>query len=126
MLLVQVRRRSKKAYHDGVKALQSARAFSSWNYSNKIQLLAAEYNSIEGNIEDAKSAYACAISLSCSSKFIHEQGLAAECAAFHCKRIGESEDAIRYFNQAKECYMKWGSQMKVHYIDQQLETINGT
>ena len=93
------------------------------NFANKLRLLEAEFYSFEQKNEAAKSAYEAAISLSQSNKFIHEQGLSAELAGIHFQRIGDNETAVRYFNEAKECYEKWGSQMKVGFITGLLEKI---
>ena len=58
----------KKVYKEAYSALQTAEKLSRWNYSNKIQLLKAEYSSFRGCNEAAISSYGCAISLACSSR----------------------------------------------------------
>ena len=87
----------------------------------KVYLLEVEKFSFRGN-KRATSSYAAAITSACSSGFIHEQRLACELAGFHHKKIGEHEIAWDYFKQAKQCYSKWGSQVKVDSISRQLET----
>lgn len=82
----------------------------------------AEIFSGEGEHEKAKASYAAAITSARCSRFIHEQGLACELAGFHYKRIGDYNSACDLFNQAKQCYEKWGSQLKVDSISHQLET----
>jgi len=87
---------------------------------NKVHLLEAERFSYFGKNNDAELSYAAAISSSCSSRFVHEQGLACELAGFHHKKNGDVQRACILFNQAKQCYAKWGSNMKVESITQQL------
>lgn len=108
---------------DAIKFLKSAQALSSWNYSNKIQLLEAELLSIKGRNSEATFRYKAAITSSWSSKFIHEEGFAAERAAIHYQTNGDKEDAINCFNQAKRCYEEWGSGMKVDFIEQKLSLL---
>ncbi|KAL7526795.1 LOW QUALITY PROTEIN: hypothetical protein ACHAXR_005057, partial [Thalassiosira sp. AJA248-18] len=110
-------------FKSAMTALKSAAELSPWNYSNKVSLLEAEKYSFDQENDAAKAAYATAISLARSSKFIHEQGLAAELAAFHFQKIGDNENAQVHFTQAKQCYAEWGSQMKVDSITCQLERV---
>ena len=68
------------------------------------------------------ASYAAAISSACSSKFIHEQGLACELAGYHYKKNGDLSGARSFFEQAKKCYTDWGSQMKVDSVTHELES----
>ena len=94
--------------------------------SPKVHLLEAENFSFHGNHEEAKASYAAAITSARCSRFIHEQGLACELAGFHYKKIGNHRSAWSFFNQAKQCYADWGSQIKVDSITRQLETFQIT
>ena len=113
----------RKMNKEATKLLKTASETCPSNFANKLRLLEAEFYSFEQKNEAAKSAYEAAISLSHSNKFIHEQGLSAELAGIHFQRIGDNETAVRYFNEAKECYERWGSQMKVGFITGLLEKI---
>jgi len=106
--------------HNALKVLKTAAGYSQWNFRNKVYLLEAEIFSHEGKNEEAKVSYASAITFARSSRFIHEQGLACERAGFHCKKIGDNRSAWDFFNQAKQCYVDWGSQMKVDSITRQM------
>mmetsp|Transcript_28546 Transcript_28546/g.48585 ORF Transcript_28546/g.48585 Transcript_28546/m.48585 type:complete len:91 (-) Transcript_28546:351-623(-) len=81
----------------------------------------AQVLSNEGRNEEANASYASAISSARASRFIHEQGLACELAGFHHKKIGNNSIAWVFFDQAKQCYTEWGSQVKVDSISRQLE-----
>jgi hypothetical protein len=107
-----------------------SRFFSNEYHSNsypssvaQVHLLEAEQFSFEKNNQEALLSYAAAIRSACSSRFIHEQGLACELAGYHCKKNGDFSGARNYFDQAKKCYADWGSQMKVDSITQALESV---
>jgi len=106
---------------NAITALKTATSHSRWNFRNKVHLLEAENFSFHGNHEEAKASYAAAITAARCSRFIHEQGLACELAGFHYKKIGDHVSAWSFFNQAKQCYADWGSQVKVDSINRQLE-----
>jgi len=110
-------------YKDAINALRTAKELSPWNFSNKVFLLEAEMYSFERKGPDARSSYAAAITSSRSSRYVHEQGLACELAGLHYKKRGEEQTALDFFQQAKECYVRWGSQMKVESVNQQMERI---
>ena len=106
-----------------LRALKEAEELSKWNYRNKVYLLEAEKHSFKGRNEEARNSYGAAIIAARTSKFVHEQGLACECAGFHCKRVGELEQAWKFFNQARTCYEQWGSKMKVEFVTRQMDEL---
>mmetsp|Transcript_29918 Transcript_29918/g.63460 ORF Transcript_29918/g.63460 Transcript_29918/m.63460 type:complete len:393 (-) Transcript_29918:234-1412(-) len=113
----------KPLYKDAISALRSAAELSPWNFSNKVYLLDAELHSFERRYEEAKSSYAAAITSSCTSGYVHEHGLACELAGRHYKKIGEAQTALDFFQRSKQCYIRWGSQMKVESIIRQMENV---
>ena len=115
--------RAKDTFKDAMTALKPAAELSTWNFRNKVFLLEAEMLSFEEKNDEAKHSYAAAISSSRSSRFIHEEGLAYELAGLHSKKIGDTRAASEFLQRAKECYQKWGSQMKVESINQQIANI---
>jgi tetratricopeptide (TPR) repeat protein len=106
-----------------VATFKAAAEQSKYNFQNKVELLEAELYNRNGEHDKAKASYAAAIASARSSKFIHEEGLACEKAAFHHKNVGEISDALKYFMQARECYKKWGSKVKVDDVDGQIVLI---
>jgi len=110
-------------YKDAINALRTAKKLSPWNFSNKVFLLEAEMYSFERKGPEARLSYAAAITSSRSSGYVHEQGLACELAGLHYEKLGEEQTALDFFHQAKECYVRWGSQMKVESVSQQMEII---
>lgn len=89
----------------------------------QVQLLEAEIYSFRGKHQEAKEAYTASIETARSSRFVHEQGLACELAGHHCRKIGDDATARSFYNQAKQCYLDWGSQMKVDCIDRALGAV---
>ena len=83
----------------------------------------AQICSCDERNEKAKVSYAAAILSARRSGFVHEQGLACELAGCHYKKMGDYKSACGLFNQAKQCYATWGSQMKVDSITRQLDKI---
>jgi len=87
--------------------------------------LEAEFHSLQQNNKVAQELYAASISAAESSKFVHEQGLAAERAAFHFKKLGDREKARDNFILTKECYSAWGSSKNVDLINRELFKLPG-
>ena len=114
----------KQIPQDALRQLRAAEELSKWNYRNKVFLLQAELFSLECKNDEARAAYAAAITSARASRFIHEQGLACECAGFHCKRVGDQNQAWDFFNQAKICYNQWGSSMKVEFCNRQMNLLS--
>ena len=100
--------------------MRNAAINSDWNFTNKLRLLEAEQKSLSIRHRDAIALYDASIASAKKSGFIHEQGLACEKAGFYHKRNGYLSKAISYFEQAQECYEKWGSSMKVNFIQGEL------
>eukprot|EP00581_Thalassiosira_minuscula_P014826 CAMPEP_0183723104 /NCGR_PEP_ID=MMETSP0737-20130205/14816_1 /TAXON_ID=385413 /ORGANISM="Thalassiosira miniscula, Strain CCMP1093" /LENGTH=1533 /DNA_ID=CAMNT_0025953355 /DNA_START=8 /DNA_END=4609 /DNA_ORIENTATION=- len=96
---------------------------SSWNYKNKVHLLEAEIYSARGKKDEAKVSFNAAISAARSSKFTHEEGLAYELSAYHSLKLNDNKDALNLFEEARDCYKKWGSQVKVDLVTKQIKKI---
>jgi len=90
----------------------------------QVHLLEAEQFSFQNRNNEAQASYAAAIDTARSSGFIHEQGLACELAGFHFKKSFDLRSAWIFFNQAKQCYIEWGSQMKVNSVSHQLRSLS--
>jgi ATP-dependent RNA helicase DDX31/DBP7 len=91
----------------------------------KVHLLQAELFSCQHRNDKAQASYVDAINSACSSGFIHEQGLACELAGYHWRKVGDIHKARAFFEQAKQCYMAWGSHMKVVSVTQQINSTPG-
>jgi len=109
-----------------IVSMKVAASHAESNFRNKLELLEAEQYGITSlqNSVTALYAYDMAIASARKSKFIHEEGLACEKAAFYCKRMKDNEKALVYFNRARECYEKWGSTVRVEFIQKELCKLN--
>ena len=108
---------------NSISTMKDAEKYSNWNFQNKVFLLEAELFSIEERLEDAAMSYNYAIEAARRSKFVHEQGLACELAGIHYKNIGDEKKAFRLFHEARQCYIDYGSLMKLNFIDNQIQTV---
>ena len=90
----------------------------------QVHLLEAEQFSFLNRNSEAQASYAAAINSSRSSGFIHEQGLACELAGYHFKKVVDLHSAWILFDQAKQCYIEWGSEMKVNSVSCQLRSLS--
>ena len=93
-------------------------------YSSQVHLLEAEQFSLQNHNSEAQASYAAAINSARSSGFVHEQGLACELAGHHYKKVFDLRRAWSFFDQAKQCYTQWGSQLKVKSVTQQLDSLS--
>ena len=105
-----------------IESMQVAASHAESNFRNKLELLEAEQYGLTAshNIFHALHAYDRSIASAQKVGYIHEQGLACEKAGFYCKRMNDNKKALTYFNQALECYEKWGSFVKVEFIRKEL------
>mmetsp|Transcript_21256 Transcript_21256/g.27259 ORF Transcript_21256/g.27259 Transcript_21256/m.27259 type:complete len:136 (-) Transcript_21256:219-626(-) len=123
---IAARGAKKKHMHlasQAVNVIREKAKESSWNYQNKIHLLQAQFFSANGERDNAKASFEAAITAARKSKFPHEEGLACEYSALHCIKNGENKDGLELLEKAKDCYKKWGSQVKVDAITKRIEKI---
>jgi hypothetical protein len=108
-----------------IEEMKVAAYHSEANHRHMLLLLEAEWNSIQKDCDVATVAplYDAAIATARTSKYIHAQGLACEKAGFYHKGKNDAQSAVKYFKQARECYEKWGSNMKVVSIQRELDSL---
>ena len=111
-------------YKEASKAMKKAAEVGTWNFENKAHLLKAEWYSFKKKKEDARTAYAAAISASRASKFIHEEALSCECAGHHFQKYGDKATALDMLRRAKECYEEWGCVVRVESVTRQIEKLS--
>ena len=107
-----------------LKSLRVAASHADSNFSNKLELLEAENYGVHHHHYEARKCYDAAIKAARKNKFIHEQGLACEKAGLYYNSMQEHEKALEYLNQSRECYEKWGSSVKVEFIERELQKVN--
>merc|ERR1711933_311004 len=102
---------------DSMKTLEKWSQRSTWNFSNKLALLEAEYHYFKGCDQVALDSYEMSIVAARKHHFIHEEGLAEEKLATFLCRKNQPDDALSHFINAKNCYIKWGANLLVERID---------
>ncbi|KAK1742112.1 putative AAA ATPase [Skeletonema marinoi] len=80
-----------------------------WTFENKWYLLEAEESYCNNDFDRAKLYYEKAISSAKDHKFVHEEALAYELAAYFYLELGDAEKAMEYFLLAHEKYHEWGA-----------------
>jgi hypothetical protein len=113
----------RKLYNDAITEMRAFATLSPSNYNGKVLLLKAEMHSFKNKVDVATAKYSEAVAAFSSSRYVHEQGLACELAGFHYIRIDQPETALDFFQQAKDCYTQWGSDVKVAFITQQISLL---
>ena len=108
-----------------IASMKVAASHAEINFKNKLELLEAERYGLTAYHDSAAAlrAYDTAIASARKAGFILEQGLACEKAGFYSKRVKDNERSLTYFNQALECYKKWGSSMKADFIRKELRNL---
>ena len=88
------------------------------NFEHRAALLGAEIARMEGRELDAERLYELAIRSARNHRFVHDEGLACECAArFHAAR--DFHDISRmYLRSARRAYARWGAAGKVKQLDE--------
>jgi PAS domain S-box-containing protein len=87
------------------------------NFDNRAWLVGAEIARIEGRYLDAERLYEAAIRAARESEFVNNEAIANELAAgFYAKR-GFETIARAYLREARNCYLRWGADGKVHQLD---------
>ena len=94
---------------------------STWNVSHKYDLLRAELAVLDGNIEEAMSAYISAIQKAKEHYYVNEEALASERSGiFHWKIRGDAQKGREDLTNAAELYRKWGARRKAVDVAQLL------
>lgn len=94
---------------------------SLWNFEHRSFLLMAEESYSDGNFENAKIYYDKAVSLAGQHKFVHEEALTCELAAYFYFNQGRKSTAFKYFKSAKEKFQEWGAFAKVRTLQAFME-----
>jgi len=113
----------RKLYKDAITEMRAFATLSPSNYNGKVLLLEAEMHSFKNKVDVATAKYSEAVAAFSSARYVHEQGLAFELAGFHYIRNDQPETALDFFQQAKDCYTQWGSNVKIDFITRQISLL---
>ena len=116
--------RRRKVVKEMIAILKFTVSQIDYNFRNKLELLEAELYGLDAKHSQAVALYDAAIASSREYNFIHEEGLACEKAGLYYKKMKDFRKANSYFEQARVCYEKWGSQVKVQSIQREIDVIS--
>jgi PAS domain S-box-containing protein len=106
---------------DGLR--EQHRKFANWsarvpeNFAARKTLLAAEIARIEGRGLEAESLYEESIRLAHDAEFGQIEAIASECAAGFYEERGIRTAVLAYLTKARDCYLRWGAEVKVRQLD---------
>lgn len=87
------------------------------SFHDKHALVAAEVARLDGRELEAERLYEDAIRLARDNGFVHNEGIANECAAAFYRARGFETIALAYLRNARYCYLHWGAAGKVRQLD---------
>jgi signal transduction histidine kinase len=97
--------------------MQVWRAHAACNFEHLHELMLAERCRVEGRGDAAMRHYDAAIAAARSGGFVHDQALAASCAASFYGERGSSTVADVYLREARYCHQLWGASAVVAALD---------
>jgi signal transduction histidine kinase len=86
-------------------------------FASKKALVGAEVARLEGRLLDAESLYEEALRSARLNGFIYKEGLTYELAARFYGGRGFDTFSNEYLQSARSCYLRWGAERKVRYMD---------
>jgi predicted ATPase/signal transduction histidine kinase len=87
------------------------------NFADRAALVGAEIARIEGRAFAAMNLYEQGMRLAQVNGFVHTEALAKELAARFYSACGFDQIAHLYLQNARDCYLRWGADGKVHQLD---------
>ena len=87
------------------------------NLANRVSLIEAEIARLDGRKLEAEHLYEDAIRSARKHGFVQNEGLANELAARFNAERGFETIANAYLREARDCYLRWGSDGKVRQLD---------
>lgn len=100
--------------------------YSTWNFSNKLDLLQALLHSLNRHHNMATLSYEASIASAREHRFYNEEGLAFELYGIYLienKMVAKGLEQLQY---AKEKYQKWGATKKAEAVEEFRDLTNRT
>jgi PAS domain S-box-containing protein len=88
------------------------------NFENRVALVGAEIERVQGQPLKAEQLYERAIRSAFENGFVHNEALANELAARFYAARGFEKIAHTYLRDARYCYVRWGASGKVRQLDE--------
>jgi tetratricopeptide (TPR) repeat protein len=109
--------------HSATQAIQKLVDCSEWNFQNKLFLLKAEQQFCARDFILAENYYDAAISSSREHRFLNEEALSLELAAFFYLETGRRSRSIDFFSRAISKYREWEAHAKAQSLEAHLEKV---
>lgn len=99
-------------------ALKASKAFDAWaegckwNFENMALLIKAEISYSLGDHDKAAKEYQLSIASAHDHRFVHEEAIANELAAYFHLEQGRKDLANGMMQRSMECYQSWGATKK--------------
>jgi predicted ATPase/signal transduction histidine kinase/GAF domain-containing protein len=87
------------------------------NFANRAALLGAEIARLNGRELEAEQLYEEAIRSARGNSFVHNEAIANELAARFYTARGLRKISDTYLRDARDCYVRWGADVKVRQLD---------
>jgi PAS domain S-box-containing protein len=88
------------------------------NFENRVALVGAEIERVQGQPLEAENLYEQAIRSAFENGFVHNEAVANEFAARFYLARGFEKIAYTYLRDARHCYVRWGAVGKVRQLDE--------
>jgi PAS domain S-box-containing protein len=88
------------------------------NFENRVALVGAEIERVQGQPLEAENLYEQAIRSAFENGFVHNEAVANEFAARFYAARGFEKIAHTYLRDARHCYVRWGAVGKVRQLDE--------
>lgn len=118
------KRRYRKLGKTNLKCLKKLQLLGPENARNKVALMEAELEFLDGNVSVAIGMYDKAIELSAKQGITQEHALATERKALAILSIGQYSSGIQLLRTAQSIYEDWGSNLKVERISKEIFFLN--
>lgn len=89
---------------------------SKWNFENKMKLLQAEKFFTNNQIDEAREAFESSIKSAQAHKFIHEEAIALELAAYFYAAQNDYDKTKSHLQMSSVAYRKWGANVKAESL----------
>ena len=109
--------------HAATESIRKLVDCSEWNFQNKLFLLQAEQQFCARDFILAEKYYDAAISSSREHRFVNEEALSLELAAFFYLETGRRSRSIDLFSRAISKYREWEAHAKAHSLEAHLEKV---
>ncbi len=97
---------------------------SKWNFENKMKLLQAEKFFANNQIEEAREAFESSIKSAQAHKFVHEEAISLELAAYFYVAQNDHEKSNSLLRMSSIAYRKWGANAKAESLMKSLYQSN--